>query len=483
MESLIDPTTLQTLALWFLGLLLVLCIGALVWLDRQSHSWQSVKDWFKKNYVAIVWGLGGILACLAFWKYIAEIALSLVGIVDRLEAAAWTSGADAEVIKNLAYATAVLGGILAASTTLLFSLLRVWINDRNVQAAERTTKATEEGLITDRINTAVAGLGAEKNVKTKYKKETVEHTEPNLEVRTGALFALQRIMEDSDRDRPQIIQIISAYIRNNAGYARELPKGDHTDPTVWLRVKALRPRADIDIALKILEKLPDDAPPDDPRRPDLQAADLRGLDLRWRNLSHMTLMDAQMQGTDLYDAKMRGADLRYAKIQGANLSGAEMQGAFLNSAQMQVANLIGAEMQGADLIAAKMQGADLFEAHMQGANLIGAQMQGADLSGAQMQGADLQRAVFDAQTDISLSYFQGANFRGADVSQTPEIADHQDQIFSVPPNARQPTRLPDGVDAPAHWLHDNLSPRDYKTAWRDWQKNTLRMAPDGSDIP
>jgi hypothetical protein len=130
-----------------------------------------------------------------------------------------------------------------------------------------------------------------------------------------------------------------------------------------------------------------------------------------------------------------------------------------------------------------MQGADLFEAHMQGANLIGAQMQGADLSGAQMQGADLQRAVFDAQTDISLSYFQGANFRGADVSQTPEIADHLDQIFSVPPNARQPTRLPDGVDAPAHWLHDNLSPRDYKTAWRDWQKNTLRMAPDGSDIP
>lgn len=449
MESLIDPTTLQTLVLWFLGLLLVLCIGALVWLDRQSHSWQSVKDWFKKNYVGIIAVLGGILACLAIWKYIFEIALSLVGIVDRLEAAAWTSGADAEAIKNLAYATAVLGGILAASTTLLFSLLRVWINDRNVQAAERTTKATEEGLITDRINTAVAGLGAEKTVKTKYKKETVEHTEPNLEVRTGALFALQRIMEDSVRDRPQIIQIISAYIRNNAGYARELPKGDHTDPSVWHGFAALRPRADIDIALKILEKLPDDAPP----RPDLHAADLRGLKLVGRNLSHMILRDAQMQG----------AGLQFAIMQNTDLTSAQMQGSLV--------------------LYTKMQGANLFYAQMQGADLSHAGVQGANLLYAQMQGAVFEFVQFDAQKNITFANFKGANFRGADVSQTPGIADHLDQIFGDASNGDRRTPLPNGVDPPEHWPRDNLNTDDYITAWRDWQKNTLRMAPDGSDIP
>ncbi|MDG1458145.1 MAG: pentapeptide repeat-containing protein, partial [Pseudoprimorskyibacter sp.] len=181
----------------------------------------------------------------------------------------------------------------------------------------------------------------------------------------------------------------------------------------------------------------------DPRRPDLHAADLRTLNLAGRNLSHMTLNNAQMQD----------ADLNEAQIQGADLSNTQMQHAILNNAQMQ------------------------------GAMLVGAQMQGADLSGAQMQGADLQRAVFDAQTDISLSYFQGANFRGADVSQTPKIADHLDQIFGDASNGRYRTRLPDGVDPPAHWPRDDLSAWDYKTAWRDWQKNTLRMAPDGSDIP
>ena len=166
MESLNDLTTSQTLAVQFFVLLLVLCIGALVWRNAKTIGLQSVKDrfkkfadrskkfedGFKKYYVRIIVYLGVFLACLAIWKYIFEIAWALVGLVDRLEAAAWTSGADTEAIKNLAYATAVLGGILAASSTLLFSLLRVWINDRNVQAAERTTKATEEGLITDRIN-------------------------------------------------------------------------------------------------------------------------------------------------------------------------------------------------------------------------------------------------------------------------------------------------------------------------------------------
>jgi hypothetical protein len=103
---------------------------------------------------------------------------------------------------------------------------------------------------------------------------------------------------------------------------------------------------------------------------------------------------------------------------------------------------------------------------------------------AQMQGAKLHKVVFDAQTKISFADFTGASIRGADVSKTPEeIADHLDQIFGDASNGDRRTHLPDGVDPPAHWPRDNLSPRDYETAWRDWQKNTLRMAPDGSDIP
>ena len=62
-------------------------------------------------------------------------------------------------IRNLSYGIAVLLGVLAAAATLPFTMIRVWFNERN-------TQATEQGLITDRINTAVAGLGTEKPLKT-----------------------------------------------------------------------------------------------------------------------------------------------------------------------------------------------------------------------------------------------------------------------------------------------------------------------------
>ena len=72
---------------------------------------------------------------------------------------------DPTAIRDLSYAIAVLLGVLVAASTVPFALIRVWINDRTIKAAERSTAAAEQGLITDRINTAVTGLGVEKTVK------------------------------------------------------------------------------------------------------------------------------------------------------------------------------------------------------------------------------------------------------------------------------------------------------------------------------
>ena len=113
-------------------------------------------------------------------------------------------------IRNLSYAIAVLLGVLAAAATLPFTIIWVWINERN-------TQATEKGLITDRINTAVTGLGTEKTVKDRASNGTVrEYTTPNLEVRIGTIYALERIAEDSDRDHRHILAVLCAYIRTNA---------------------------------------------------------------------------------------------------------------------------------------------------------------------------------------------------------------------------------------------------------------------------
>src|SRR6056297_473615 len=80
-----------------------------------------------------------------------------------------------------------------------------------------TVRYQKEGHITDRINKAVEQLGAEKTVK----KDDKETTEPNIEVRIGAILSLERIAQDSTRydkgrDHVRVMEIICAYIRENS---------------------------------------------------------------------------------------------------------------------------------------------------------------------------------------------------------------------------------------------------------------------------
>lgn len=117
--------------------------------------------------------------------------------------------------------------------------------------AQKTVTLQEQGHITDRINTAVQGLGKDEErnwvgnsvtifkedeygnevysrtvplsvedtlsledrekVKNPGHSQVFTETYPNLEVRIGAIFALERIAQDSGRDHVQIMEILCAY--------------------------------------------------------------------------------------------------------------------------------------------------------------------------------------------------------------------------------------------------------------------------------
>ncbi|MFI5808837.1 hypothetical protein [Streptomyces sp. NPDC051561] len=81
---------------------------------------------------------------------------------------------------------------------------------------------TRDGQVTDRYTAEVTNLG-----------------DDNEEVRLGGLYALQRIAQDSTRDAPTVVQVISAYVRSHS----PLPKNDTTTPD--------RPTNDV-VALSIL---------------------------------------------------------------------------------------------------------------------------------------------------------------------------------------------------------------------------------------
>ncbi|MEQ9242722.1 pentapeptide repeat-containing protein [Roseovarius indicus] len=131
---------------------------------------------------------------------------------------------------------------IAALTTVLGAVIALPLTMARLVLTRRQADIAQEGLITERINTAVAGLGAEKTVSIHRKdsrnnylfheKELAEDskrgnldfkrpvivqlTEPNLEVRIGAIYALERIAHDSNRDIADIVDLLCAYIRHNA---------------------------------------------------------------------------------------------------------------------------------------------------------------------------------------------------------------------------------------------------------------------------
>ena len=64
-------------------------------------------------------------------------------------------------------------------------------------------------MITDRINFAVVGLGAEKTVKFEDSvRKIVERTVANIEVRIGSLLALGRLARNNLDVHAQVMQIL-----------------------------------------------------------------------------------------------------------------------------------------------------------------------------------------------------------------------------------------------------------------------------------
>ena len=330
----------------FLFIVGVLAIGGLYWWltlvprrDRSIHrarllSALNLRGWWQDHYVIVVIGVGLVMIAAAFHYYLIDIIGSvrlivaqLVAVLSETQTPAPADIAppsqsgkpgDPTAIRDLSYAIAVLLGVLVAASTVPFALIRVWINDRTIKAAERstaaaerTTNAAEQGLITDRINTAVTGLGVEKTVKqTAPDGTTTENTDANIEVRLGAVYALERISQDSDRDHMQIMEILCAYIRTNAPW-------DRTTPTPVKRL-----RADIQAALTVIgRRAPDKIALERTKGfvLDLRDADLRGADLQDGDFAQAGFFRSNFQFAVLIRTNLKGANLW-----GANLSGAHL---------------------------------------------------------------------------------------------------------------------------------------------------------------
>ena len=178
--------------------------------------------WRLSGPVAVTWAIFVLVL-------IGTTAYAILLLVHHLG----TVGTNTDHLRQIILAIPVLIAALAGLIALPVTLIRL-------HYTRRQTLAEEEGLITDRINAAVLGLGAEKTVKVTEDGQVIERTEPNIEVRIGAILALERIAKNNLDVHVQIMEIFTTYPIENASAAELVPTNfemEHICSTTILTIK------------------------------------------------------------------------------------------------------------------------------------------------------------------------------------------------------------------------------------------------------
>lgn len=258
------------------------------------------------------------------------IALAIVFIIFVFATfLAFINIEDLDIDQRLRY------GIPALSTVgSIFTGLGVLINayfiSKNSESALKNIQLIEDKQITDLFSKAIEQLGSEK-----------------IEVRLGGIYTLERIAIDSEKDHWTIMEVLTAFIRQNAPATNEDESRDKLP-------------IDIQECLTVIgrRKYPN---PEGKR-----------LDLTHVNLFKANLFKSNLRGSNLSEANLLGVDLTEAILTETNLTKAVLSEAKLTGSLLLQTNFTEANLLGVDLTEAVIGEVDFTEADLSEAKVFGA---------------------------------------------------------------------------------------------------------------
>ena len=154
----------------------------------------------------------------------------------------------------------------------------------------------EQGKITDRFSKAIELLGNEK-----------------LEVRLGAIYALERISNDSQKDHWAVMEILTAFVRENSHKIHT--KQDADNKIYKQEDNPIKPREDIQAIMTVIG------------RRKWTETEIGGL-----NLVGVNLMGIRISNANLEKINFGGANLQYALVANTNLKRSFFHNANLSEA-------------------------------------------------------------------------------------------------------------------------------------------------------
>jgi uncharacterized protein YjbI with pentapeptide repeats len=322
------------------------------------------------------------------WAIAVTIFLFLIAVAVTIYFISMILTTDrTELLKNkyeyIVESLKVLGLFISGGAVIV----NVYFAGRRAEAMEETAKATNRNAEAANRNAEAANKNAEaanqKQITERFSKAIEQLGSDKPEVILGGIYTLERIARDSEPDQWTIMEVLTAFVRQNAFVIKENESQSPEDQKKFLEL-----RISIQACLTVIGER---------KHPDLEN---KYIDLTEVNISGLNLARFNLTGANLFVANLKQADLTGAKLIGAKLIGADLIGANLTGADLR-----GADLRGANLFVANLKQADLTRANLTRANVTGAYLY---LIGANCFEPDWITKVLLTEADLKGAILTGA---------------------------------------------------------------------------
>ena len=373
---------------------------------------------------AIIISVSAILALIFIFTRIILIAPDLFDSLRRLTDLSKSESLEgkSEALRHLITTqVAILGGLVA------FALV-IW----RQSLMQRQTSIAAQTYYTSLLTKAIEQLGATRDIKEKYSESDsdgkkivdreVVRTVPNMEVRLGSIYTLERIARESLQDHISIMEMLCSYIRENSPNYLDIPDKiselmsatplddltfEENDEIYRWFATVPGPRIDIIGALTVIGR--------------------------------RTARQIEFEAGKRLD--LRGAWLVNTHFSSLNLKGVNLDGAHLENVTFFKMNLDDVLFKKAHIARTKFFETQLMGAMFSGVHIKQSQFFNSDISFAQFEDTD-----FSASTFLQTMMFQ-AQFIKCGLSNVPFLL--QTQINMA--NGDLDTTLPSEIERPDHW--------------------------------
>jgi hypothetical protein len=246
----------------------------------------------------------------------------------------------------------ILGGLFLA-LTFITTLRNLWLTQEQLKLGrEERLQAQAEFQASQTQQDSELRISREGQITERFTRATDQLGSDSLMTRLGGIYALERIARDSEDDHWPVMEVLTAYVRENARLS---------DPPPTRFERNFRAPTDIQAVITVIAR----------RDPERKKKGLEpwGLDLSGTDLRDIEMEAGFFEGANFYQADLKHANLRKANLQGARFMFAQLQQARCSDANFQRAYLGYAELSEASLYKSQFDGATLDWTRLEGVDL------------------------------------------------------------------------------------------------------------------